>query len=143
MWAALLALAFTRADPCVGLGTTVLVEARAHRLFLCEGGVTGAWYHVALGRHGLGVGQPGVGLTPLGVMPVGTPEPSARYGVFLPLGDGELLGIHGPARETRWLGELSAWVDWTDGSVALGFDRQVQFLAVWVSAHHVTHALLR
>jgi hypothetical protein len=135
------------ADPssaaCAAEGDVVVVETRAHELWLCSRHRALASFKVALGRGGVGKAREGDGRTPLGSYALGAPRPSARFGTFIPVGyptseqrarglTGKDVGIHGPERRAAWLGSLSTWFDWTAGCVATGTDDELAVIAAFV-----------
>jgi murein L,D-transpeptidase YafK len=86
--------------------------------------------------------------TPLGMYAIGTPKPSARFGVFIPVAyptkeqaaaglTGAEIGLHGPDRHFRFLGRLNVWLDWTAGCVAVESDEAIHEIAAWVKAKRV------
>jgi murein L,D-transpeptidase YafK len=75
--------------------------------------------------------------------PLGAPRASARYRTFIPVGyptpqqrrqglTGSAVGIHGPARQLRWLGSINTFLDWTAGCVVVGSDAEMDRIAAWV-----------
>jgi murein L,D-transpeptidase YafK len=125
----------------------LLVDTAAHELKLCEKGVALRAFRVALGSGGTGKARTGDDKTPLGY-PLGTPRPSGRFGVFIPVRyptkeqlakglTGGDVGIHGPDRHFAQLGAATTWVDWTAGGVAVGSDEAIQAIAAWVKSKKV------
>jgi murein L,D-transpeptidase YafK len=128
---------------CAADGHLVVVETRAHTLWLCSERRAVGQFKVALGRGGLDKKREGDGRTPLGTYSLGSPRPSARFGTFIPIGyptpeqsargfTGKDVGIHGPDRRAAWLGALSTWIDWTAGCVATGTDEELRVVAAFV-----------
>jgi murein L,D-transpeptidase YafK len=141
------------ASDCPKDQRVILVDTAAHELKLCESGIAVKAFRVALGSGGTGKAKEGDDKTPLGVYLLGAPRPSARFGVFIPVGyptkeqtakglTGRDVGIHGPDRHFAFLGGASVWVDWTAGCVAVGSDEAVQTIAAWVKANKVTSVQL-
>jgi murein L,D-transpeptidase YafK len=129
--------------PCAADGHLVVVDTKAHTLWLCSERRGVAYFKVALGRGGLDKTRQGDGRTPLGTYSLGPPRPSARFGTFIPIGyptpdqsargfTGKDVGIHGPERRASWLGSLSTWIDWTAGCVATGTDGEIAVVAAFV-----------
>ncbi len=121
---------------------------------LCENGVAVRVFRVALGRGGIRKRKEGDKKTPLGVYPLGTPQPSNRFGLFIPIGyptkeqaaaglTGTDVGIHGPDQQFAWLGEATLWSDWTAGCVAVSTDAAIQAIATWVLAKQVGSIVLK
>jgi len=130
-------------SPCRGRGPAVVVEIETHSMRLCEKDTIVGEYRVALGRGGEDKTKEGDAKTPLGEYSLGTPRPSKRFGLFIPIGyptaeqrkrgfTGGAIGIHGPDRRFKWLGDITTWVDWTEGCIALGTDDDTESVAQWV-----------
>jgi murein L,D-transpeptidase YafK len=127
---------------CPGAGDAVAVLTRKRELWLCRDGAPTARFQVALGQGGLDKRKKGDRRTPLGIYALGTPRPSGRYGVFIPIvyptpeqasqgltgGD---VGIHGPPRGQDEPGATTAF-DWTLGCVATGTDAEIEVIASFV-----------
>lgn len=138
------AVARTSDQPCASDdGHLVVVETRAHTLWLCSERRAVASMKVALGRGGVDKAREGDGRTPLGAYSLGTPRSSSRFGTFVPIGyptaeqrarglTGKDVGIHGPERRAAWLGSLSTWIDWTAGCVATGTDDEIAVVDAFV-----------
>src|SRR5512142_23024 len=101
--------AVSDAGRCPPSGDAIVVDTRAHELWLCTSGTAPARFAVALGRSGVGKRRRGDGRTPLGTYALGEPRFSERYGLFIPIGyptpaqaargrSGAAVGIHGPPR---------------------------------------------
>jgi len=144
----LLAGRLSGASECPPGDPLVLVDTATHRLRLCENGVAVRVFRVALGRGGTGKRKEGDNRTPLGVYPLGMPQPSSRFGTFIPVGyptqeqaaaglTGTDIGIHGPDQQFAFLGRATVSADWTAGCVAVGSDAAIQAIAEWVLAKHV------
>jgi hypothetical protein len=145
---ALLADKLAHASECPDGEAVVVVDTSAHALKLCEKGVRVKQFPVALGRGGTGKMREGDNQTPLGVYAMGTPKPSTRFGVFIPVGyptkeqaaaglTGADIGLHGPDRRFRFLGRVNVWFDWTAGCVAVGTDEAIHEIAAWIEAKRV------
>ncbi len=122
----------------------VEVHPSTHQLHLCDRG----WrleksFRVRLAKSGLGKSREGDKKLPIGEYPLADAVPSARFGQFLPIGyptpeqrargmTGSAVGVHGPAREARWLGGLVNTFDTTDGCVGLADDDEVRVVARFV-----------
>jgi murein L,D-transpeptidase YafK len=122
----------------------VTVIARKRELWLCQGGAAVARFPVAMGRGGFDKRRKGDGRTPLGTYTLGTPRPSARYGLFIPIDyptpdqaangfTGSDVGIHGPPRGVTEEYPTTA-VDWTQGCIATGMDTDIGMIAEFVRA---------
>jgi len=144
----LLAAQLAHASGCPKGEAVVVVDGLAHELKLCQQGVVVKRFRVALGRGGTGKMREGDNKTPLGVYALGAPKPSARFGVFIPVGyptkaqaaaglTGADVGIHGPDRHFLWLGRANVWFDWTSGCVAVDSDEAIQTISAWVKAEKV------
>ena len=132
--------------PCPGDGAAVLVDSDARVLCLCRDGRPEAVFRVALGRGGVNKASEGDGRTPVGRYDLGTPRPSRRYRVFVPVAyptteekarglSGSDVGVHGPHLAFAWLRHATVWVDWTRGCIAVGTSREAEQIAAWVRAN--------
>lgn len=138
------------ARPCATTPNAyVAVHAREHALLLCEDGEASRRFDVRLGRNGVGKEREGDGKLPLGRYSLGDAVPSERFGLFLPIGyptasqrargmTGSAVGVHGPAREVRWLGGFVNMFDTTQGCVGLATDEDVREIAVFIRSRHAT-----
>jgi murein L,D-transpeptidase YafK len=127
---------------CPGTGDAVAVLTRKRELWLCRDGAPTARFQVALGQGGLDKRKKGDRRTPLGTYTLGTPRPSWRYGIFIPIvyptpeqasqgltgGD---VGIHGPPRGQGEPDATTAF-DWTLGCVATGTNSEIEVIASFV-----------
>lgn len=131
------------AEPCAGRARAVIVSTRARELRLCERGKTSRTFAVALGTGGDDKRVRGDARTPLGTYPLGAPRASASFGTFIPLGyptaqqrrqgfTGSDVGLHGPGRDSRFLGAVNTSVDWTLGCIAVASDREIEEVAAFV-----------
>lgn len=131
-------------NPCGSQGATIIVDTKKDKLFLCSKDKVEAKYSIAIGRKGTGKKKQGDRKSPLGTYPLGKPRPSEKFHTFIPIGyptdsqkergyTGNAIGLHGPHESFRWLGGVTAWVDWTQGCIAVGTAREIQEIAVWVS----------
>jgi len=122
---------------------TLVVDAKAHVLLLCEGGHPNDRFIVRLGSRGLGKSREGDKKTPLGTYPLDPPRPSPSFGTFIPIGyptesqrrlgfTGSAVGIHGPHRRMRWAGSLTNLFDTTDGCIGVATDEEMARVAAWV-----------
>src|SRR6266508_4062094 len=71
---------------CAADGDLVVVETRAHTLWLCSEHRAVARIRIALGRGGLDKAREGDGRTPLGTYALGAPKTSSRFRTFIPIG---------------------------------------------------------
>jgi murein L,D-transpeptidase YafK len=135
-------------DPCQDEKSSIVVDTKKHRLFLCLENATVGTYRVAIGKGGTPKRKQGDSKTPLGRYALGKPRPSKRYGTFIPVGyptrkqreqgyTGSAIGIHGPDRSVAWLGALTLLTDWTQGCVAVGTDSTIDEIAAWVEKNGV------
>lgn len=143
----ILATPFVSGHPCPS-ERRVLVQLKAHRLWLCDGTEEPRKFPVAIGSGGIGKQREGDGRSPVGTYPLGEPRPSAKFGTFIPVGyptaeerraglTGSDIGIHGPPRSLFLLGIFSTWVDWTAGCVAVSSQKEIQEIASWVKKQPV------
>lgn len=130
-------------SPACAVDGNLVVETRAHTLWLRSERRAGARMKVALGRGGLDKAREGDGRTPIGTYSLGAPRPSPRFGTFIPIGyptveqrargfTGTEVGIHAPERRATWLGSLSTSTDWTAGCVATATDDESAAIAPFV-----------
>jgi L,D-peptidoglycan transpeptidase YkuD (ErfK/YbiS/YcfS/YnhG family) len=130
--------------PCPPTGTLVAVRSADHRLRLCRAGRVEGSFRVALGRGGLDKRREGDERTPVGRYALGAPRGSERFHKFVPVGypteaqraegrTGSAIGVHGPDARFSWLGGATAWVDWTNGCIAVGTRREIDTIAEWVT----------
>ena len=128
---------------CPESGDVIAVITRKRELWLCVDGAPAARFEVALGQGGLDKRQKGDRRTPLGTYALGSPRPSGRYGIFIPIvyptreqsaqgltgGD---VGIHGPPRKLPEPEYPTTAFDWTLGCVATGTDADIEVVATFV-----------
>ena len=136
------------ANPCYEKATKLVVSSQNHRLYLCEPPYTAPIaYRVSLGTHGIGKRALGDHKTPLGVYSLGSPRSSHRFHLFIPIGyptpeqirkgfTGADIGLHGPPRWIAWWGEITRLIDWTDGCIAVGTDREIEKISSWIKARN-------
>lgn len=121
----------------------MLITASLGQLSLCDQGQVLKTYQVALGSGGLDKTVEGDRKTPLGYYTLGTPRPSDRFGVFIPIGyptkiqkamglTGGSVGIHGPDRDFEFLGDLAVLINWTQGCIAVAYDLEINEIKNWV-----------
>ncbi len=136
-----------RAALCPSIGDVVAVIARKRELWLCHEGAPEARIPVALGQQGLDKRRTADGRTPSGTYPLGTPRPSGRFGIFIPIDyptpeqaarglTGTNVGIHGPPRGKTEPEYPTTAVDWTLGCVATGTDSDIEAIAEFVRQRH-------
>lgn len=130
-------------SPCPEEGDVVTVIARKRELWLCQHGEPLAKFQVATGRGGFDKRRRGDGRTPLGTYTLGSPRPSSKYGVFIPIDyptadqtasgfTGSALGIHGPPRGLTEPEYPTTVIDWTQGCIATGLDSEIDVIAEFV-----------
>ena len=128
----------------------VVVDATAHRLYLCAGGVAERSFTVALGANGVDKRRTGDNRTPLGVYALGAPRASASFHRFVPVAyptpaqaragfTGSAIGIHGPPRGLEGAARLQALVatDWTAGCIAVATDDDIEAIVRWLDGRAV------
>lgn len=139
---------------CKAPDTRVVVDLEKHVLALCEKNSCVGSFSVRLGRGGVGKTREGDGKTPVGTYSLGQPRPSARFGIFIPIGyptadqkkmgyTGGAVGLHGPHRLVKWLGSLVNTFDLSDGCVGLARDPDIGAVADWVRVASVDTIELR
>lgn len=144
----------TADDVCATRGTSILVDTRAHVLWLCERSKTLRELKVAIGGAGAGKTREGDGKVPLGEYALGAPQPSSSYTLFIPIGypteaqrkaghTGSAIGVHGPPGGLENAGPLATSVDWTLGCIAVGTAQEIREIAKWVRANKVDRILIR
>ena len=142
---------FASADPCIGKGTILLVEARSHVLSLCEGGRRVRSHRVAIGPAGVGKRREGDGKVPLGRYTLAAPVASKDYHLFMLIGyptreqrragyTGSAVGVHGPPR--CCVDPTSTDTDWTLGCIAVGTDEDIESIAAWRRRRGVAEILI-
>ncbi len=121
----------------------ILIKASLGQLCLCDQGQVIKTYQVALGSGGLDKTIEGDRKTPLGFYALGTPRPSTRFGIFVPIGyptkiqksigfTGGSVGIHGPDRDFEYLGGLTVMINWTQGCIAVAYDLEIHEIKNWM-----------
>jgi murein L,D-transpeptidase YafK len=141
-------------QPCPASGSVVQVDTGARALTLCRAGREEASFRVALGRGGLDKRTQGDGRTPRGHYTLAAARPSHRYHLFLPVGypsseqaklgfTGSAIGVHGPHVAFAWLGNASAWTNWTEGCIALPTRAAIEQVAEWVASEDVSDIIIR
>jgi len=117
-------------------------------LFLCDSTGVKAQYKVAFGTGGFDKKKEGDAKTPLGRYAFGPPRKSDKFFIFIPIGyptadqkkkgyTGRDVGLHGPSRSFAFAGGLNTLVNWTDGCVAVGTDREITEISEWVKSAKV------
>jgi murein L,D-transpeptidase YafK len=133
----------TAPSPCPEKGDVVTVISRKRELWLCRQGAPVARFQVAMGRGGVDKHRSGDGRTPLGKYTLGSPRPSAQFGLFIPIHyptpeqaakgfTGSEVGIHGPPRGLTAPEYPTTEIDWTRGCIATGLDADIAFIADFV-----------
>ncbi len=136
-------LASSTEDMCTGRADSIVVLLEKERLYLCSKDKTEGEYLVSIGRNGGGKKKRGDRKTPVGRYTLGTPRPSEKYHIFIPVGyptreqkekgyTGSAIGIHGPRQSFRWLGRLNTLFNWTQGCIAVAKNREIEEIARWV-----------
>lgn len=139
---------------CSAADSRIIVDVEKHVLELCQEGRLVKTFRIRLGRGGVGKTREGDGKTPLGVYPLGEPRASRRFGTFIPIGypteeqrrmgyTGSDVGVHGPPRWAKWLGDLVNTFDLSDGCVGVARDDEIQVIADWVRATSTSVVELR
>lgn len=143
----------TGGDPCGSYPDIVIVDPEYHSMYVCKDRREIRRLRVALGRGGINKQRKGDLKTPVGLYVIGKARPSERFGIFIPLnyptveqyrngftGDG--IGIHGPHRYFKSMGDVSTSLDWTQGCIALGSDEEVSELARLISEQQIELILI-
>ena len=130
------------AHPCSGHHTSIVVEAERHLLHLCKNSRSTESFNVAFGRSGLGKQKEGDNKTPVGTFALGRPRRSMSgfhkfIEVKVPRKMGVNVGIHGPKKGARWMGDFTTAVDWTQGCIAVGTVEAIDKVAVFVRDNRV------
>lgn len=134
-------------EPCKGQKNAIVVDTGQHRLLICQEDKKIGEFSVAIGRGGIDKRKQGDKKTPLGEYSLGAPRPSSQFGIFIPVGyptleqmtkgfTGGDVGVHGPSRIFKWLGRFNTWIDWTQGCIAVGTDKEISEIAQWVREQH-------
>ncbi len=140
--------------PCQGNKVSVAVDTGTHKLWLCADNKVIKEFKIALGRGGVDKRKRGDNKTPLGEYLLGTPQPSNKFGIFIPIGyptavqrakgyTGSDVGIHGPYRLFKWLGPITTWFDWTQGCIAVGTNDEVSEIARWMKEKQVRKIIIK
>ncbi|HBG91891.1 MAG TPA: hypothetical protein DDX12_00265 [Nitrospiraceae bacterium] len=143
-----------KTNPCEGHETSLLVDTKQHKMWLCQESKPVGEYKVAIGKGGINKIKQGDNKTPLGEYTLGIPRPSSRFGTFIPIGyptqeqisrgyTGSDIGVHGPYRFFKWHGNSTAWPDWTRGCIAVGTDRAISEVARWIKTRKVARIIIR
>jgi hypothetical protein len=142
-------------DPCVYYTGNMLLYISASRsLYVCENGVAVKANLVSGGKGGTNKTRLGDRKTPTGVYTLGTPRPSANFGIFIPIGypneedkrlkrTGDHVGIHGPMRQYACDGAGNIGRNWTNGCLAYAADKQVYDLSLWLLARPDAYIVLK
>jgi murein L,D-transpeptidase YafK len=140
--------------PCKENNKEVVVDTGAHKLWLCEDNKIVKEFRVALGRGGIDKRKKGDNKTPIGEYPLGTPQSSNKFAIFIPIGyptdeqraqgfTGSDIGIHGPYRLFKWLGRITTWFDWTQGCIAVKNDHDISEIARWIKEKQVIKIIVK
>jgi len=140
--------------PCKGEDTALIIDTASHTMWMCQKSDEIAEFPVAIGQCGVEKRGKGDKKTPRGEFDLGMPRPSSKFLLFIPIGypnavqlakgySGGNIGIHGPHRESLWLGKESAKVDWTRGCIAVGTDEDILTVAKWVKDQGVKKVIIR
>jgi len=140
--------------PCAGNNVSLVVDTGPHKLWLCEDNKVVKELRIAIGRGGVDKRKRGDSKTPLGEYPLGTPQPSNKFGIFIPVGyptdkqrakgfTGSNIGIHGPYRLFKRLGRITTRFDWTQGCIAVATDDDISEIARWMKEKHVSKIIIK
>jgi murein L,D-transpeptidase YafK len=140
--------------PCKGLATALIIDTSSHTMWMCQESDVIAQFRVAIGQHGVEKRDKGDKKTPKGEFNLGMPRPSTKFRLFIPVGypnaeqsskgySGGNIGVHGPHRDSLWLGKDSVNVDWTHGCIAVGTDEDILRVAQWVKVQGVKKVIIR
>ena len=141
-------------NPCEGHKTAILVDTKQHKMWLCQENKPVGEYKVAIGKSGINKIKQGDNKTPLGEYALGIPRSSSRFGIFIPIGyptqeqiskgyTGSDIGVHGPYRFFKWLGNATVWSDWTQGCIAVGTYKAISEIARWVKEQKAGKIIVR
>ena len=142
-------------NKCLEQGTSVLVLLEKEVLLLCKNGEQVGKYDVSIGSKGYGKREEGDKKTPIGMYPLENPRKSkSGYHKFIPIGyptqkqiasgyTGSAIGIHGPKKGFRWLGQLSTMVNWTKGCIAVSTVKKIDEISSWVELEKVKKITLK
>lgn len=141
-------------EPCEGLNSSLIVDTKNHKMWLCQENKSVGEYEVELGSGGVEKRKKGDKKTPLGEYTIGTPRPSVRFGIFIPVGyptkeqvsngySGSAIGVHGPTRAFKRLGSTTTRSDWTHGCIAVESDIAISEIAHWVKEQKVSKIIIR
>jgi len=142
-------------DPCIyHEGNMLLYISASRSLYVCENGVAVKANLVSGGKGGTNKTRLGDRKTPTGVYTLGTPRPSANFGIFIPIGypneedkrlkrTGDHVGIHGPTRQHACDGAGNLGSNWTNGCLAYAADKQVYDLSLWILARPDAYIVLK
>jgi murein L,D-transpeptidase YafK len=139
---------------CRGRTVSVIVETGPHKLSICQDNKVVKEFTIALGQRGVDKRKRGDNKTPLGEYPLGVPQPSNKFGIFIPIGyptniqrakgfTGGDIGIHGPSRIFKWLGRITTWFDWTQGCIAVGTDDDILVIARWTKQKRARKIIIK
>ena len=139
----------TIAAPCELRGNYLEVNLFQNTLYLCSQKQSMKAYPISHGRGGSDKHMHGDSKTPIGRYRLGTPRPSERFFVFIPIGyptpeqkargyTGTDVGVHGPLTTFDWAGVANTWVNWTDGCIAVASEYEIAEIAHWVNQGHVS-----
>ena len=140
--------------PCEGLHTSLLVDTKNHKMWLCQENKSVGEFEVALGKGGVDKRKRGDKKTPLGAYALGSPRPSDRFHTFIPVSyptqeqvsngySGSTIGIHGPLRAFKRFGSMTTWYDWTSGCLAVGTDENISEIAQWIKEQKVNKIFIQ
>jgi hypothetical protein len=141
-------------EPCEGLNSFLIVDTKNHKMWLCQENKPVGEYEVELGLSGIEKRKKGDKKTPVGEYILGTPRPSVRFGIFIPVGypteeqvsngySGSAIGIHGPTRAFKRLASTTTRSDWTHGCIAVRTDMAISEIADWVKEQKVSKIIIR
>jgi murein L,D-transpeptidase YafK len=141
-------------EPCKGQKSAVVVDTVQHRLWLCQEEKKFGEFEVSIGRGGIDKRKQGDKKTPLGEYSLGTPRPSNKFGIFIPVGyptpdqeakgfTGSNVGIHGPSRILKGFGRFSTCADWTEGCIAVGTDKEISEISQLVKELNVNRIIIK
>lgn len=133
----------SKLNPCVNRDYSIVVSTKAEMLYLCGSNRPVGAFVISIGKNGPGKFKQGDKKTPIGRYTVGEPRPSSKFHMFIPIGyptDGQKklgftggdLGIHGPWKPFRRLGDLNTIINWTTGCIAVGSNREIEAISKWV-----------
>lgn len=135
--------AISKENPCGERKNIIVLSIKKEKLYLCGAKGLEGTFRVSLGKNGAGKQQQGDNKTPLGIYTIGQTRDSEKFHLFIPIGyptqeqkkkgfTGGDIGIHGPWQPLSWLGWLNTLLNWTQGCIAVGSNKDIEEISEWV-----------